>query len=110
MKTLIRSILALTMVLSFSSMATFYECNINNGTETFCGSWAQASGYPVKQEDGSYHDCQVNNGTVTFCGSWSQKQNFPIKQSDGSYHACNINNGTVTFCGSWYQGKAYIEK
>ncbi|WP_313570913.1 hypothetical protein [Pantoea piersonii] len=110
MKKLIRSLLALTMVFSFSSMAAFYECEINNGTVGFCGSWAQAQGYPVQGQDGTYHDCDINNGSVGFCGSWSQQQGFPVKQSDGSYYACDINNGSVSFCGAWYQGKAYVEK
>lgn len=103
-------LLGCLMACSFSTLADLYECDINNGSVGFCGSWAQASGYPVKGEDGVYHDCDINNGSVGFCGSWSQRQGFPVKQSDGNYHACDINSGSVGFCGSWYQGKAYIEK
>jgi len=101
---------ALGVMFSFSSMASYEECQITNGTVGFCGSWAQKESYPVKQSDGTYLDCRITNGSVGFCGSWSQEKEFPVKQSDGTYDKCSITNGSVGFCGSWYNGTAVIEK
>lgn len=65
----------LTMILvlcSFSSMADYVQCDINNGSVGYCGSWAQAQKYPVLQSDGNYHECDINNGSVGYCGGWYQ--------------------------------------
>lgn len=103
-------VLSLAMLVSFSSLASFEECQITNGAVGFCGSWAQKESYPVKQADGTYLDCRITNGDVGFCGAWSQEKDFPVKQSDGTYDSCNITNGSVGFCGAWYNGTAIIEK
>lgn len=100
----------LPMIFSFSSIAAYEECEINNGSIGFCGSWAQKENYPVKQSDGRYTDCNISNGSVEFCGAWSQAQDFPIKQESGSYESCSISNGSVSFCGAWYNGSAAIER
>lgn len=101
---------ALGLLFSFSSIASYEECQINNGSVGFCGSWAQKEKYPVRQSDGTYLDCTITNGSVGFCGSWSQEKAFPVRQSDGTYESCDINNGSVGFCGSWYNGTAVVEK
>ncbi len=103
-------VLSLAMLVSFSSLASFEECHISNGTVGFCGSWAQKESYPVRQDNGEYLDCRITNGVVGFCGSWSQEKAFPVLQEDGTYESCSITNGTVGFCGSWYNGTAVIEK
>ena len=110
MKMFKRFMLVMLMACSFSSLADYYECDINNGSVGFCGSWAQAKAYPVQDQSGTFHDCDINNGSVGFCSGWSQRQAFPVKQADGSYSKCDINNGSVGFCAGWYQGKAYIQK
>lgn len=104
-----KSLLALLMLCSFSSLASLNYCEIFNGRVGVCGGWATKDSIPVADSNGVYRDCNVFNGQVGYCGGWSQAESYPVLQSDGSYRDCKIFNGQVSYCGGWFQGKAIVE-
>lgn len=79
--------------------ARYCRGDIFMGRVTTVQGDAQAQGFPVRQEDGTYRRCDVFMGRVSGCGNLAEANRFPVQQPDGTYRDCDIFMGRVSGCG-----------